>query len=768
MRFFILLPIILLLSAQNAFAFDSFTVKEIRVEGLQRISIGTVLSNLPIKVADQISDQETIRQAIRNLYRQGLFHDVALTRDGNTLIVTVRERPSIAEVNTTGNKAIEKKDIEQALKLVGLIEGRVFNRSILERVEQELRAQYFERGKYSARVDTTVTPIERNRVSIAIDIKEGEDSRIRSINIIGNNAFTEKRLLAQMELGTYKTYTPWSDADKYSKQKLAADLEKLRSFYFDRGYVDYKLISSQVSITPDRMGLFITLNIAEGEQYKIGTVTIGDNDVVPREELQALLDIKQGDVFSRKAMATSSSAMQKRIAEEGYTFASAEPFTRVDLINRTVSVDFKIKPGTRVYVRRITTSNNLKTRDDVIRRELRQMEGALLSTEKVNISRQRLMRLGYFENVNITESRVSGVNDQVDLNVDVTEGSTGSIAGGLSYSPENGGLSVNLSTQQNNVLGTGTSFGLSINEGETSNVYSVSFTDPYSTDSGISRSISLYSRNYDSTQLDTATYATDNTGLSISYGLPVNELNTMNVGYTYENTSLQTVADKTPEEIQDYESLYPSPYSLNYLTLGWKRDSRNNAIFATAGSRSQISLKTTVPGDSLEFYKLNLSQNNFIPIGEYSTIRFKGTINYGGTFGNTTTYPVFENFYTGGPESVRGFWPNRLGPKGTDPVTHLPGSEYIGGALETVFSVEYLFPPTEDSGSTRVGVFVDAGNVYANAEQYTASELRISAGVGMVWLMPFGALKLSYAVPLAYDETTDTLQPIQFSIGLPY
>ncbi|MDH5359495.1 MAG: outer membrane protein assembly factor BamA [Gammaproteobacteria bacterium] len=766
MRFFILLPIIFMLSAHSAYAFDSFTVKDIRVEGLQRISIGTVLSNLPIKVNDQISDQETIRQAIRSLYREGLFHDVSLERDGNALIVIVRERPSIAEIKTKGNKAIEKNDIEQALKLVGLVEGRVFNRSILERVEQELRAQYFERGKYSAKVDATVTPLERNRVSIAIDINEGEDSRVRSINIIGNDVFSEKRLLAQMNLGTYKTYLPWSDADKYSKQKLAADLESLRSFYFDRGYVDYKLISSQVSITPDRMGLFVTLNISEGEQYKFGSVTIANNDVVPSEELESLLEMKQDDVFSRKSMAESSSAIQKRIAEEGYTFATAEPFTRVDSKNRTVSVDFRINPGSRIYVRRITTSNNVKTRDDIIRRELRQTEGALLSTEKVNISRQRLMRLGYFENVNITETRVSGVSDQVDLNIDVTEGSTGTLSGGISYSPENGGLAVNLSTQQNNVLGTGTSLGITINEGETSNIYSISYTDPYSTDSGISRSISLYSRTYDSTQLDTATYATNNEGLSVSYGLPINELNTMNVGYTYENTLLTTTAT-TPQEILDFESSYQSPYYLNYLTLGWKRDNRNNAIFATAGSRTQISLKTTIPGDSLEFYKLNLSQNNFLPIGKHSTVRFKGTINYGGTFGGTTTYPVFENFYTGGPESIRGFWPNRLGPKGTDGLGD-PVDEYIGGAFETLFSLEYLFPPSEDSKSTRVGVFVDAGNVFSSAKQYTGSELRVSAGVGMVWLLPFGALKLSYAVPLAYDETTDTLQPIQFSIGLPY
>ena len=764
MRFFTRLSIVLLLSIQTtAFAFDTFTVRDIRVEGLQRISVGTVLTNLPIKVADQISDQETIRQAIRRLYKEGLFHEVALSRDGNTLVVTVRERPSIAEVKTKGNKAIEKDDIKQALKLVGLVEGRVFNRSILERVEQELRAQYFERGKYSASVDTTVTPLERNRVSIALDIKEGEDSRIRSINIIGNKVFTEERLLAQMNLGTYKTYAPWSDNDKYSKQKLAADVEKLRSFYYDRGYVDYKLISSQVSITPDRMNLFVTYNISEGEQYTIGSVSIGTNDVVPVEELQALLEIKKGDVFSRKTMAASSDAMRKRIAEEGYTFASAEPFPQIDKKNRTVSVNFQINPGSRVYVRRITTSNNVKTRDDIIRRELRQLEGALLSTEKVNISRQRLMRLGYFENVNITETRVNGVSDQVDLNIDVTEASTGSIAGGLSYSPENGGLAVNLSTQQNNVLGTGTGYGVTINEGESSNVYSVSFTDPYSTDSGISRSVSLYSRNYDSTQLDTASYATNNDGASISFGIPVNELNTMNIGYTYESTSLATT-ETSPAEITAFTDIYGKEYYLNYLTLGWKRDTRNNAIFATSGSRTQASIKTTLPGDTLEFYKLSLQQNNFMPIGKDSTVRFKGSINYGDTFGATNLYPPFENFYTGGPESIRGFWPNRLGPKGTG----AGGDEYVGGAFETVFSIEYLFPPTEDSNSTRVGVFVDAGNVFTKANQFSSSELRISTGIGMVWLMPFGALKLSYAVPLEYDATVDTLQPIQFSIGLPY
>lgn len=763
MRFFTRLLIVLFLSIQTAFAFDSFTVKKIRVEGLQRISVGTVLTNLPIKISDRVRDQETIRQAIRALYKEGLFHEVALAQKGGTLVVTVRERPSIAEIKTKGNKAIEKDEIKQALKLVGLVEGRVFNRSILERVEQELRAQYFERGKYSATVATTVTPMERNRVSIALDINEGENSRIRSINMVGNNVFTDERLLAQLKLGIYKTFSPWSDADKYSKQKLAADVEKLRSFYYDRGYVDYKLISSQVSITPDRMSLFITFNISEGEQYKIGTVGIDKTDVVAAEELEALLQFKPGDVFSRKTMADSSDAIRRRIAEEGYTFASAEPFPRIDRKNRTVSVDYKINPGSMVYVRRITTSNNVKTRDDVIRRELRQMEGALLSTEKVNISRQRLMRLGYFSNVKITESRVSGVNDQVDLNIDVTEASTGSISGGLSYSPEEGGVSVNLSTQQNNVLGTGTSFAVTANEGESSDVYSISFTDPYVTDSGISRSISYYNRKYDSALSDTASYSTDNEGASISYGLPINETNTMNLGYTYESTLLKVGVD-TPLEITNFKNTYGDQYYLNYLTLGWKRDSRNNAIFATSGSRTQLGLKTTVPGDSLEFYKVKLQQNNFIPVGKYSTVRLKSMINYGDTFGSTTVFPPFENFYTGGPESVRGFWPNRLGPKGSGG----GANEYIGGAFETVFSLEYLFPTSEDNSSSRVGIFVDAGNVFTEASQFSSSELRVSAGVGMVWLMPFGAIKLSYALPLEYDAAIDTLQPIQFSIGLPY
>jgi outer membrane protein insertion porin family len=750
--------------AQAAHAFDAFVVRDIRVEGLQRISLGTVLTYLPIKVGDRIKEQETVQNAIRSLYKQGFFHEVAIARDGNTLIVKVRERPSIAEIKFTGNHDISKDEINQAMKLIGLVEGRVFNPSTLDKVQQELRTQYFERGKYSAEIETTVTPLERNRVSIAIDIKEGEASRIQSINIVGNKVFSQEKLLNQLNLGT----SAYSDSSKYSKQKLAADLEILRSYYLDRGYVDFKVVSTQVSITPNKQHLYITINISEGEQYTINKIVVQKTKVVPSDELESLLTFKAGDVFSRREIAASTDALRKRISEEGYAYASVEPTPHIDPNTKKVDIEFRIRPGSKVYVRRITISNNAKTRDDVIRREFRQLEGAILSSEKVTLSRQRLMRLGYFDSVNITESRVPGSPDQIDLNVDVVERASGTISGGISYSPEQTGIMINFGLQQDNFLGTGTNTSININEGEASNVYSFSFTNPYYTKSGVSRTWSIYSRSYDPTVQNLTNYSIDNAGASVSFGFPLNEYNSTSLGIILERSGLRLIA-QSPTEYNLFESAYGDTYDLLYLTTGWRRDTRNNAIFATDGSRTQLNLKSTVPGSTLEFYKLSLNQKTYIPVGKRSTIALRAEFNYGGVYGSTADFPPFENFLSGGPESVRGFWANRLGPKSIS--SDGEGNDYtnyIGGAFETVASVEYLFPFKEDDNSTRMGLFMDVGNVFSDPGQYSASELRASVGIGFVWLTPIGALKLSYAKPIQYDPATDSLQPIQFTIGLPY
>jgi len=749
---------------QAAHAFDAFTVRDIRVEGLQRISLGTVFTYLPIKVGDRIKDQDTVQNAIRSLYRQGFFHEVSIGREGNTLVVSVRERPSISEIKFTGNRDISKDEINQTLKLIGLVEGRIFNPSTLDKAQQELRTQYFERGKYSAEVETTVTPLERNRVSIAIDIKEGEDSRIASINIVGNKVFSQEKLLSQMNLST----STWSDSSKYSKQKLAADLEILRSYYLDRGYVDFKVVSTQVSITPNKQHLYITINISEGEQYSIGRIHLQRTKVVPASELEALLTFKSGDVFSRREIAASAEAVRKSISELGYAYANVTPIPHVDPDTKKVDIDFQIEPGSKVYVRRITISNNAKTRDDVIRREMRQMEGAILSAEKVKLSRQRLMRLGYFDNVNITESRVPGSPDQVDLNVDVIERASGTISGGISYSPEQAGIMLNFGLQQDNFLGTGTNTSININQGQASNIYSYSFTDPYYTKSGVSRTIGVYSRSYDPTQQNLTNYSVDNAGFSLSYGFPLNEYNTASLGLVRENTLFNTIAGQAPIEFTDYTAKYGDFYYLFYISTGWRRDTRNNAIFATDGNRTQLDLKATVPGSTLEFYKLSLNQKTYIPVGKNSTIALRAEINYGGIYGNTKAYPPFENFFSGGPESVRGFWSNRLGPTSTSTVDSQPYTNYLGGAYETVASVEYLFPYNEENNNTRMGIFMDVGNVFSDPSQYSASELRASVGVGFVWLTPIGALKLSYAVPIQYDSAKDSLQPMQFTIGLPY
>lgn len=750
---------------QAAYAFTAFTVHDIRVKGLQRISLGTVLTYLPIKVGDRIKDQSTIQNAIRSLYQQGFFHEVSFARDGDTLVINVRERPSIAKVKFSGNSELSKDEIKQTLKLIGLVEGRIYNPSILDKVQQELRTQYFERGKYSADVEATVTPLERNRVSISIEIKEGDDSRIQSINIVGNQVFTQEKLLNQMNLST----STWTDSGKYSKQKLAADLEILRSYYLDRGYVDFNIVSTQVSITPDKKYLYITINVSEGEQYKIGSIHVQDVKMVPHKELLELLSYKSGDTFSRREIALSSDAIRKKIGEQGYAYASVQPTPHIDQKTKKVDIDYRINPGSKVYVRRINILDNVKTRDDVIRREFRQMEGAILSSEKLKLSRERLQRLGFFDNVNISESRVPGSPDEVDLNVSVSERSSGSITGGISYSPEQAGLMLNFGVQQNNFLGTGTDTSLSINQGQASDIYSFNFTDPYYTKSGISRTISIYSRSYDPTQQNLTNYSIDNAGLSVSYGFPVNEYNTANLGLILENSKLKLVAGQSPIEYKTYTGIYGDAYDLLYLSTGWKRDTRNSAIFATDGNRTQVNLKASMPGSDLEFYTLTLNQKSFIPMGKDATLSMRAEINYGGVYGDTKDYPPFENFYSGGPESVRGFWSNKLGPKSiSSDSSGNPYTNYIGGAYETVGSVEYSFPISEDNHNTRMGIFMDVGNVFRDISQYDSSELRASMGFGFVWLTPIGALKLSYALPIQYDPKMDTLQPVQFTIGLPY
>lgn len=741
-----------------AYAFDPFTVRDIRLEGLQRISIGTVFNYLPIKVGDKLDDS-LASKAISDLYKTGFFKDVRLERDGDVLVVFVAERPAIASISVTGNSDIPKEQLNDALKQIGLTEGRVFDRSMLERIEQELRRQYYSLGKYAVSIKTTVTPLERNRVDIKIKIAEGDAAKIHRVNIVGNHAFSEDELRDLLKLSQVSFFTGHS---KYSKQQLAGDLETLRSYYLDRGYINFNIDSTQVSLTPDKEDVYVTINVSEGEKYTVSSVKLAGKLILPKAQVEKLISIKAGDVFSRKEVTGSSKAISDKLGEEGYAFANVNAVPEIDKKNRTVALTFFVDPGRRVYVRRINITGNTTTRDEVIRREMRQMEAGAMSTEKVARSRTRLDRLGYFDKVSVETPVVPGTNDEVDVNYHVSERPTGSLQAGVGFS-DSQGLLLNFSVTQDNFLGTGKRVGVNIDNSQVTKVYSVNYTNPYYTLDGVSRGFRLYSRKVDASQADLTSYTTNSYGGSVNYGIPMSENDTVHLGLGYENTELLT-GTQTAQQILDFVAQNGSRYNLYKLTSSWSHDTRNRAIFADRGSLSQVSAEVAAPGSDIEYYKLSYMQHSYIPLSKRITLSLQAQLGYGDGFGNTLQLPPFENYYAGGSSSVRGYKSNSLGPR--DPVTNLP----IGANARIVGNMELIFPNpfAKNNNSVRFSTFVDAGNVYDTSTQgIDLKDLRYSAGVSAIWLTPVGALRFSLAAPLN-AKPGDDKQPFQFTLGSPF
>ena len=746
------------LLASTAQAFDPFRVETIELDGLQRISAGSVLDDLPVAEGERL-DPGLAARAVRELFATGYFHDVRLERDGETLVVRVSERPSIASLSIEGNEDIRSEDLEKNLEMIGLVEGRIFDRSVLDRMEQELRRQYFANGKYGVAINTTVTPLERNRVGITIEIREGDVARIQGLNVTGNRAYDESTLLDDFELGPRGPLQFFTGSDRYSQQRLTGDLESLRSHYLDRGYVDFSITSSQVSLTPDLEDVYIDINVDEGEQFTVSDTRLAGRFPIPREELEQLVAIEPGEVFSRGRVTRTSERITERLAEEGFAFANVNPEPSFDRENREVGITFRVEPGKRVYVRRIEITGNTKTKDRVIRREIRQMERALLLPSRVDLSRRRLNRLGFFEQVNIETQRVSGTDNQVDLKVSVTERPSGSLSAGIGYSESQGAL-VNASVSQRNFLGTGTHNSLTINNSEVSTVYDASYTNPYYTKNGVSRSFNGFYRSTDAGEAYIASYITDSLGGGVSYGFPQGETSSLRLGLDYQETTLKSTSS-SPDEIIGFLDEYGDRYGNFLVTTGWNYDSRDQGVFPTDGARLQTSLKTALPGSELQYFKASLKPKYWVPLFDDSTLALDMEVNYGGGYGGTEDLPVFENYYGGGTGSVRGFRSNSLGPRATGGV-----DRSIGGALEANATMEYLFPPG-GSESLRLGLFIDAGNVWADVGAFDPAEFRTSYGAGLVWLTPMGVLKLSYAKPLS-SETGDELDAIQFNIGTPY
>jgi len=753
----IMLPsLVLALALSRAHAAEDFKVEDIRVEGLQRVPVGTVLNYLPIRVGESI-DADRVAEAIRALYRTGFFQDVALNRDGDALVVEVVERPSIGKIDLVGNDSISTEDLTKALEGIGLAEGRVFNRFLLNDVERELRNIYQSRGQYDTKIESTVSPLPRNRVAMRIDIKESEPAKIIDIHFVGNQRFSDSDLRDVFELGPRSWYHLFSDRDEYAREKLAADLERLRSFYQDQGYINFSVTSTQVSVSPDRRGIYITVNLAEGEQYRIDQFKLAGDLILPEGELRKLIVTAPGELYSRERVTESVRRIRERLGEEGYAFANVNAVPELDDANNKVALTYYVDPGKRVYVRRINIHGNERTADEVIRREMRQLEGAALSTAAVQRSRQRLQRLGFFDDVAIETPQVPGEPDLVDVNLKVRERLSGSLQAGLGYG-QSQGVIVSISVQQDNVLGSGDRVGLELNNSSVNRVYSLSYLDRYHTPSGISRQLTISHRETNAEEADLAEYDTKTFSLGATYGIPVSEDDTVFAGVSVERLGLD-LGEHAPQRLHDFVGRYGDEYTNFKFNLSWQRDTRDRAIFARSGARQSIGIEVAVPGSDLEFYRLTYTYKRYVSLTDNLTLSLNGTVGYGDGYGDTGELPFFENFYAGGINTIRGFRGNSLGRRDEN-------NDPIGGNSRVVGNIELAFPmPFTEIESMRMFTFLDGGNVFdTRHEDIDFGELRYSTGVGVIWLSPLGALTISLGRPLN-DRAGDRTEFFQFSLG---
>jgi outer membrane protein insertion porin family len=739
-------------------AFEAFKVESIRLEGLRRIAAGTVFNYLPIKTGDNC-DQERASAIIAALFKTGFFQDVRVQRENNILIIQVKERPAIATITITGNEEIETEELNRALKQIGFAEGRVFNRSLLEKVELELQRQYFSIGKYSVRIQSTVSPISRNRVAVQIKISEGLVASIRQITFVGNHVFNDDQLLGEMELKTQKWYNllqMLTKTDQYSKQKLAGDLENLRSYYLDRGYINFNIDSTQVTISPDKKNVYLTINLTEGDKYTITDIKLIGNLIVTEAELRSLMSIKSGEIFARKEVMNSTQAMLERIGDEGYAFAKINPVPEIDTTKKTVILSFFVDPGKRVYVRRINFIGNTKTRDEVLRRELRQMEGAWISNKDVKRSSTRLERLGYFEEVKVDTVEIPNTTDQVDVNYTIVERASGNLMAGVGYSQLQGFL-FNASIEQDNFLGSGNRVGLAFNNSQVNTIYRFSFFNPYTTINGVSRNFDLFYQTTDAEEANLSRYNTDMYGGNLNYGIPLTEFNSLTLGAAFDHTNLKTT-EFSAQEIFDFVKKYGDTYDSFRFTGSWAHDTRNRTLLPEKGLLQIFSAEVALPFSDLDYYKVSYTHHWLYPLAKDYILSLRGSVAYGDGYGEDEL-PFFENYTAGGPRTVRGFRGNTLGPHDSN---DLP----LGGNLRVFGNAEIILPIpfTEKVRSFRLSTFLDAGNVYGLEEKFDAAELRYSAGISAIWISPLGTLTFSLAKPLNPKEG-DKIQMLQFSIG---
>jgi outer membrane protein insertion porin family len=737
--------------AARAQIFQPFTVRDIRVEGLQRTEPGTVFSYLPVKVGE-IMDEQKGQAALRALYATGFFQDVRLEMEDNVLVVFVQERPAIAQIDFSGMKEFEPDTVRKVLRDVGMAEGRIFDRALLESTEQEMKRQYLSRGMYATEIQTTVTPLERNRVGINIAVTEGETAKIRGINLVGASVFSERTLLSEFALTTPGWLTWYTKSDRYSREKLTGDLETLRSYYQNRGYLDFNVESTQVSLTPDRRDIYITINFTEGEKYTVSKVELSGQLLGLREELEKLVQLKPGDVFSREALTATTKAISDRLGNDGYAFANANAIPEIDKEKRTAAFNVVVDPGRRVYVRRIDVAGNNKTRDEVVRREMRQLEGAYYDASKIQLSRRRIDRTQYFSEVNVETVAVEGNPDQVDVVYTVKEKATGALLFGVGFSSVEK-LALSASLTQSNIFGTGKFLSLNVSSGTISQVYSLSYLDPYYTVDGVSQGFDIYKRRTDASSLSTGAYVTDSLGGGIKFGYPVSEIARIDFGINGEMVKLQTF-DTSPLSYLSFTQQFGNEYRYLAGTLGWSRDTRDSLITTHAGSLMRAT--SEVANGDLQYWRAGYQHQWYYPLTKTFTFLAAGELGWAGGFAGKPL-PFFKNFFGGGPGSVRGYRPFSLGPQDEF-------GNSLGGNRKAIGNLELLFPMpgAAQDPSLRLAAFIDGGNVFQ--DHFSFSENRYSAGVAFFWSSPFGPLRLSFAQPLN-PRPEDSIQRLQFTFG---
>ncbi len=786
-----------------------FAVNDIRVDGLQRISAGTVFTYLPIERGDTV-DQGDVGDAIRALYQTGFFEDVSVGRQGNILVVSVVERPAINELTLSGNKDLETEDLLKGLNDIGLSEGDTFNRLSLDRVTQELTRQYNNRGKYNVAISPTVTDLPRNRVDVAIAIEEGDAAKIRHINLIGNEVFEEEEILDTWESGEHNWLSWYRRDAQYSREKLSGDLEKLNNYYLDRGYVDFSVDSTQVSISRDRQDMFISAGVSEGEQYKVSSVEVTGDTVLPKEQIEKMVLAEPDQIFSRSLLEISSNAIIATLGNVGYAFAQVNPIPDVNREEKTVGITMQVVPGPRVNVRQVQFKGNARTADEVLRREMRQFEGAWYSQAAIDRSKIRLQGLGYFDTVDVETQPVPGTDDQVDVIYTVNEVAAGSFVFGLGYSQLQG-LSTQVQVSQNNFLGTGNRIAVQAQRNAFLQRYDFSFMNPYFTDNGVSLGYNLRWSEFDNSDFNTAQFSSTSAVAQVVLGIPISETDSITTLLGIDSNQIFAFRGRTPDSLVDYiDAVGQRTFHSWRGEIGWARNSLNSALTPTRGTNQRIWLEATLPGSTVEYYKLNYSFSKFWPLSRHFVLNTRADLGYGDNYGDDITrnvcftggsvvdsdgnpdtppvfvpgppptepcvvespdyiktitaegLPFFENFYAGGVRSVRGFTDNTLGPR--EAAQGSPFLQPIGGAFKTTGSLEMFFPTLLDTSAARVSAFVDVGNVFSDFDAFDTGELRASTGIALMWRSPMGPISISYAYPFRTEET-DRLERLQFTFG---